>query len=85
MGAPNRRSIYVASLEAHVDSLHAQLLTLGLYPVPFEKLERYRGLNSKTAKVRLSNSYCWLHMLIDIVEHGGGPAARQLSYENEIA
>ena len=55
MGAPNRRSIYLASLEAHVDRLHAQLLTLGLYPVPFEKLEPYRGLNSKTAKVSLDS------------------------------
>ncbi|TFY83602.1 hypothetical protein EWM64_g428 [Hericium alpestre] len=50
MGAPRRRTIYIASLEAHVDQLHAQLLDLGLYPVPFERLEIYRGLNSKTAK-----------------------------------
>lgn len=52
MGAPHRRTIYMASLEAHVDRLHAQLLSIGLYPIPFEKLEPYRGLNSKTAKVR---------------------------------
>jgi len=52
MGAPHRRTIYIASLEAHVDRLHAQLLSIGLYPIPFEKLEPYRGLNSKTAKVR---------------------------------
>ncbi|KIM85263.1 hypothetical protein PILCRDRAFT_25164, partial [Piloderma croceum F 1598] len=50
MGAPHRRTIYIASLEAHVDRLHAQLLSIGLYPIPFEKLEPYRGLNSKTAK-----------------------------------
>lgn len=52
MGAPHRRTIYTASLEAHVDRLHEQLLGLSLFPVPFEKLEPYRGLNSKTAKVR---------------------------------
>ncbi|KAI0051786.1 hypothetical protein FA95DRAFT_1554320 [Auriscalpium vulgare] len=50
MGAPHRRTIYMASLEAHVDRLHAQLLDIGLYPVPFEKLEPFKGLNSKTAK-----------------------------------
>ena len=51
LGAPNRRAIYTASLENHVDRLHNQLLELGLYPVAFETLEPYRGLNSKTAKV----------------------------------
>jgi len=50
MGAPHRRTIYIASLEAHIDRLHAQLLSMGLYPIPFDKLEPYRGLNSKTAK-----------------------------------
>ena len=56
MGAPHRRTIYIASLEAHIDRLHAQLLSMGLYPIPFDKLEPYRGLNSKTAKVRTSPS-----------------------------
>ena len=51
MGAPHRRTIYIASLEAHIDRLHNQLLGIGLYPIPFERLEPYRGLNSKTAKV----------------------------------
>lgn len=51
MGAPHRRTIYIASLEAHIDRLHNQLLSIGLYPIPFERLEPYRGLNSKTAKV----------------------------------
>ncbi|OCH95787.1 hypothetical protein OBBRIDRAFT_702585, partial [Obba rivulosa] len=50
MGAPHRRTIYTASLEAHVDRLHQQLLEYALFPVPFEKLEPFRGLNSKTAK-----------------------------------
>ncbi|KAI0778539.1 hypothetical protein BD413DRAFT_466061 [Trametes elegans] len=54
MGAPHRRTIYTASLEAHVDRLHEQLLGLALFPVPFEKLEPYRGLNSKTAKSMVS-------------------------------
>lgn len=52
MGAPHRRTIYMASLEAHIDRLHNHLLSFGLYPVPFSRLEPYRGLNSKTAKVR---------------------------------
>ncbi|EPQ60757.1 hypothetical protein GLOTRDRAFT_68671 [Gloeophyllum trabeum ATCC 11539] len=50
MGAPHRRTIYTASLEAHVDRLHAQLISVGFYPVPFEKLDPFKGLNSKTAK-----------------------------------
>ncbi|THH30060.1 hypothetical protein EUX98_g4114 [Antrodiella citrinella] len=50
VGAPHRRTIYTASMEAHVDGLHAQLLEYALFPVPFEQLEAYRGLNSKTAK-----------------------------------
>ncbi|KAI0274646.1 hypothetical protein BC834DRAFT_849061 [Gloeopeniophorella convolvens] len=50
MGAPHRRTIYIATLEAHIDSLHAQLLAIHLYPVPFERLEPFKGLNCKTAK-----------------------------------
>lgn len=53
MGAPHRRTIYIASLEAHIDRLHNQLLGIGLYPIPFQRLEPYRGLNSKTAKVSI--------------------------------
>ncbi|KAL4064895.1 hypothetical protein V8B97DRAFT_1183389 [Scleroderma yunnanense] len=54
MGAPHRRTIYIASLEAHIDRLHNHLLSFGLYPVPFSRLEPYRGLNSKTAKSMVS-------------------------------
>lgn len=50
MGAPHRRTIYIASLEAHIDRLHNHLLSSGLYPIPFNRLEPYCGLNSKTAK-----------------------------------
>jgi len=50
LGAPHRRTIYISSLEAHIDRLHAQLLTIGFWPVAFEELEPFRGLNSKTAK-----------------------------------
>ncbi|KIP12442.1 hypothetical protein PHLGIDRAFT_38524, partial [Phlebiopsis gigantea 11061_1 CR5-6] len=50
MGAPNRRAIYTASLEHHIDRLHAQMLVLGIYPVPLKALDQYRGMNSKTAK-----------------------------------
>lgn len=51
MGAPRRRTIYIASLEAHVERLHAQLVSIALYPISFYELDRYKGLNSKTAKV----------------------------------
>ncbi|KII93227.1 hypothetical protein PLICRDRAFT_49298 [Plicaturopsis crispa FD-325 SS-3] len=68
MGAPHRRTIYMSSLEAHVDRLHAQLLSIGLYPIPFEKLEPFRGLNSKTAKSMIAalqhdDSYTKLKLL----------------------
>jgi len=55
MGAPHRRTIYTASLEAHIDRLHAQLLSIGLYPIPMADLEPYRGLNVKTAKVSIES------------------------------
>lgn len=51
LGAPHRRTIYLASLEAHIDRLHMQLIEVGLYPVPMEALHPFKGLNCKTAKV----------------------------------
>ncbi|OSD02714.1 hypothetical protein PYCCODRAFT_1467414 [Trametes coccinea BRFM310] len=54
MGSPHRRTIYTASLEAHIDRLHEQLLSLSLFPVAFGKLQPYHGLNSKTAKSMVS-------------------------------
>lgn len=53
MSAPERRNIYIASLEAHIDKVHGDFIAVGLYPVPFESLEPYKGLNIKTAKVGL--------------------------------
>ncbi|KAL0580393.1 hypothetical protein V5O48_001638 [Marasmius crinis-equi] len=50
LGAPHRRTIYLASLEAHIDKLHEQLLSFGSWPVAFDDLEPFKGLNSKTAK-----------------------------------
>ncbi|RDB28767.1 Zinc/cadmium resistance protein [Hypsizygus marmoreus] len=50
IGAPHRRTIYISSLEAHIDRLHAQLLDIGFWPVAFNELDPYKGLNSKTAK-----------------------------------
>ncbi|KAI0313187.1 hypothetical protein OF83DRAFT_1032231, partial [Amylostereum chailletii] len=50
MGPCHRRTIYMASLEAYIDTLHAQLIDNRLYPVPFSSLEPFRGLNCKTAK-----------------------------------
>ncbi|KAK0226195.1 hypothetical protein IW262DRAFT_1360331 [Armillaria fumosa] len=52
--APQRRKVYVSSLEAHVDALHDQLLQLGLWPVPVKELEQLKGLNSKTAKTMVA-------------------------------
>ncbi|KZT05932.1 uncharacterized protein LAESUDRAFT_759823 [Laetiporus sulphureus 93-53] len=57
MTAPHRRTIYTASLEAHIDQLHTQLLGYALFPVPFEKLERFRGLNFRTAKSMVAGLY----------------------------
>ncbi|KAH9847361.1 hypothetical protein C2E23DRAFT_742065 [Lenzites betulinus] len=54
MGAPHRRTIYTASLEAHVDLLHEQFMSLPDFPVRPEQLEPYIGLNSKTAKSMVS-------------------------------
>ncbi|KAK0212574.1 hypothetical protein DFS33DRAFT_1282720 [Desarmillaria ectypa] len=48
--APQRRKVYVSSLEAHIDALHDQLFRMGLWPVFTKELERHMGLNSKTAK-----------------------------------
>ncbi|KIM48136.1 hypothetical protein M413DRAFT_7187 [Hebeloma cylindrosporum] len=50
LGAPQRRTIYMASLEAHIDRLHAQLHDLGYSPVLDSELDPFKGLNSKTAK-----------------------------------
>lgn len=60
MGAPQRRTIYTASLETHIDQLHRQLEEYNLIQVQPEQLEPYRGLNSKTAKVRFSLPSIWL-------------------------
>lgn len=81
MGAPHRRTIYIASLEAHIDRLHAQLLSMGLYPIPFDKLEPYRGLNSKTAKVRTSPTLVPVILKSLPVEYGRGAAERCLAHE----
>ncbi|KAF9020478.1 hypothetical protein BDZ89DRAFT_958300 [Hymenopellis radicata] len=48
--APQRRKVYLSSLEAHIDALHVQLLSLGFYPIVYADLERYKELNLKTAK-----------------------------------
>ena len=51
MKAQDRRKIYVSSLEAHVDALHAQLLGRKLYPISFDRLEKIHGVRSKTVVV----------------------------------
>ena len=52
MGAPHRRTIYTASLEAHIDRLHEQLASCERPPATKEQLLPYHGLNVKTVKVR---------------------------------
>jgi len=52
--AQDRRKIYISSLEALVDSLHSQMLSYALYPVPFEQLEKLSGLHSKTAMAMIA-------------------------------
>ncbi|KAK2461865.1 hypothetical protein APHAL10511_006328 [Amanita phalloides] len=55
LGAPHRRTIYMSSLEAHIDCLHDQLLQIGFWPVAFSELEPYKGLNAKIAKSMVAN------------------------------
>ncbi|EIM92974.1 uncharacterized protein STEHIDRAFT_90387 [Stereum hirsutum FP-91666 SS1] len=50
MKAPQRRPIYIASLEAHIDALHAELLKVNLAPVNLQDVDLWAGLNSKIAK-----------------------------------
>jgi hypothetical protein len=50
MRAAHRRPVYIASLEAHVDRLHAQLIERGLYPVAFAELAPFKGMSSKVVK-----------------------------------
>jgi hypothetical protein len=52
MGAPQRRTVYIASLEAHVDQLHSRMYDIGVFPIDITSLDRFKGLNSKTAKAR---------------------------------
>ena len=53
LGSPYHRGIYIASFEAHVEHLYAQLLSMGLYPIPLEKLQCHHRLNLTTTKVRV--------------------------------
>ncbi|VDB99694.1 unnamed protein product [Peniophora sp. CBMAI 1063] len=50
MSAPNRRTIYQASLEAYIDELHEKLHAKECYPVPADDLKPWKGLNDKTAR-----------------------------------
>ncbi|TFK30510.1 hypothetical protein FA15DRAFT_712532 [Coprinopsis marcescibilis] len=50
IGAPQRRVVYIASLENHIDELHTCMLLGNKWPVPYGELDAYKGLNSKTAK-----------------------------------
>ncbi|KAF4572878.1 hypothetical protein EYR36_007388 [Pleurotus pulmonarius] len=55
VGAQDRRPIYVASLEAHIDRLHEQLKSIACYPVREDQLAPYIGLHSKVAKSMVSS------------------------------
>lgn len=52
MGSQERRRIYVASLEAHIDAIHETYADVLRELVPPEELASYYGLNQQTAKVR---------------------------------
>ncbi|KAF8335630.1 hypothetical protein F5887DRAFT_891784 [Amanita rubescens] len=49
LSKPQRRSIYISSLEAHIDRLIAQLLGTGFWPGGFDDLE-YKWVNAQIAK-----------------------------------
>lgn len=51
MGSQERRPIYTATLESHIDRLHDQLLEYSLTPASREELKPYYGLNAMLAKV----------------------------------
>ncbi|KAF5313201.1 hypothetical protein D9619_003237 [Psilocybe cf. subviscida] len=57
--APHRRPTYIASLEAHIDRVHAKLVEGEWYPVPYSDLDPFKGLNSKTAKIRTYGWEAW--------------------------
>ncbi|EIW77179.1 hypothetical protein CONPUDRAFT_62316 [Coniophora puteana RWD-64-598 SS2] len=50
ISTPDRRVIYFASLEAHVDRVHNRMLELGYFPVLPKRLEPYSGINDKIVK-----------------------------------
>ncbi|KAI0708380.1 hypothetical protein C8Q76DRAFT_626734, partial [Earliella scabrosa] len=54
LGAPHRRIIYTAALEAHIDELHEELIHRHLFPVTSEQLQAYSGLSSVLVKSMLS-------------------------------
>ncbi|KAJ6575189.1 hypothetical protein B0H19DRAFT_1254782 [Mycena capillaripes] len=57
LGLTQRRPIYIASLEAHIDRLHTQLLSLGTeyFPIDLVELEHLKGLNSKICKAMIAS------------------------------
>jgi hypothetical protein len=83
MGAPHRRTIYMASLEAHVDRLHAQMIELGYFPIDFNQLEPFKGLNSKTAKVSSCQNIPSGIVSADDAEYGRRSPARHFPYKTE--
>ncbi|KAI0723572.1 hypothetical protein C8Q76DRAFT_855800 [Earliella scabrosa] len=69
MRTPYRRTIYTATLEAHIDELHDQLLRRELFPVTAEQLHAYSGLNSTTTKTMLSGlQYDAVQLRVEIIE-----------------
>ncbi|KAJ6610064.1 hypothetical protein B0H10DRAFT_1812431 [Mycena sp. CBHHK59/15] len=54
LGVSNRRPIYQASLEAHIDRLHAFVLNPDFYPVTVAELDQFKGLNTKTCKTMVA-------------------------------
>jgi hypothetical protein len=92
MSAPNRRAIYQASLESHVDHLHRLLYAQGLFPVQLEKLEPFKGLNCKIAKVcALFHAATEFAVLAPVLmryaleEYGRRAPTRRHSHKNKAA
>ncbi|PPR05542.1 hypothetical protein CVT24_003284 [Panaeolus cyanescens] len=57
INAPNRRKVYISSLECHIDYMHNILEGNGHYPVKESEMKQHFGLNRKTAKSMVSGLF----------------------------
>ncbi|KAK7064168.1 Zinc/cadmium resistance protein [Favolaschia claudopus] len=68
LGVSQRRPIYIASLEAYIDRLHAQLEGLGpeFYPIALNEFGRLKGSGVRTSKGQLASLH---HEIIQAHKH----------------